>query len=568
MNGSRVSLASQRENIEQLIATLETTTQQEAVETVLKNSLSQAPAAVVPNSNDYYSIVTYHLYRFALKHYQCHEQNICVWRYIKNLSSDQLNHKYETDPELQMMDQLLRTYFYSDPLDDLTCIFIPINNDQLIKKYVEWIKSYFYDVNYPTSLLWLYALDSSLASLFPDEIIFFGQRTANGADENILIPNFDYSDALLIKRFSEDPTHYVALEGVNANNEFRQIFNFLQREYKDRCLSRTGKQEDAVDDQSHNAEWEKFEDVLRFGVSDRNESGCTSFSDLRSSTEFLKAFGKDVYLNEIQQPFFEKTKLISKQYNGRIDKFMGDNVMCVFLNSYMDGLTAIEKEESAIISNFLALFMLCKVLFQIVSLKKNFADSNLGLRSGVTYGSQILRSNLGNELVRDFTVTGETVNLAARLEHISVQELIIHNEIYFAKAIERFPQIHELITVNQNFQNLNPETGKIIDQFTLFQNILSNLEKLGKVKFDIRFNDRFYEKLRQHLSQRGYIVLNADMADKYGYEEYDLDGFIFRFYFSFYNPKGFSQFKKIWILPLDPKILENLDLGKAIGASG
>ena len=95
-----------------------------------------------------------------------------MWRYIKNLPDDQRNPCHtETNSELKMLGHLIRIYFYSDPLDDLTCLFIPVSDGTLIRKYLDWIKNYFYDVNYPTSLLWLYALDSSLASLFPDEII-------------------------------------------------------------------------------------------------------------------------------------------------------------------------------------------------------------------------------------------------------------------------------------------------------------------------------------------------------------------------------------------------------------
>jgi len=314
-----------------------------------------------------------------------------------------------------------------------------------------------------------------------------------------------------------------------------------------------------VDKTAYNAEWEKFEDVLRFGVSDEDESGCISFSDMRASTEFLNTYGKTVYLNKIQQPFFEKTKLISKKYNGRIDKFMGDNVMSVFLNKNMHIETHKAQEREAVLKNFLALFALCKTLYELI-VDGALTESRLGLRSGVTYGSQLLRSNLGNEILRDFTVTGESVNLAARLEHISAHELIIHNKMYFKRSIERFPQISELIAIDGCQKNISPETESIIRDFTLYQNILSNLEKLETVKFDIRSNQRFYTILRTHLQEKGYPILNTDTSEIYGYEEYDIRGFCLRFYFSHYNPKGFANYEKIWIVPLDLKTLEHFDI--------
>jgi len=546
-------LSSQKDMIERCIGILETVNDWETVERILTVTFGAAPDNIIPNSDEYLSVLNYHLYRYILKHYRHKEENICFWRFIKNLSPDQLNYKHTADAELRMTDRLARIYFYSDPLDDLTCIFIPVSDTALTADYLEWIKSYFYDANYPTSLLWLYALDSALSSLFPDEIIYLGADT----EHESMIPDFEYSDSVLIKKFSDNPGHYMKLEGKDANNEFRLIFDFLQREFKDRCLSRSGKQE-ANDPVVYKEEWEKFEDVLKFGVSDKTESGCISFSDMRSSTEFLNTYGKNIYLNKIQQPFFEKTKLIRKKYKGRIDKFMGDNVMSVFLNDSMPATTGNKKEKQAVTNNFLALLELCRTLSQLIS-EGGVEKSKLGLRSGVTYGNQLLRSNLGNEILRDFTVTGETVNLAARLEHISIQELIIHNQLYFKKSVERFSEISKLISISECCANLNPETRSIIREFTLYQNILSNLEKLETVKFDIRANQRFYFMLRENFREKGYEVLNSETSEMYGYEEYGVAGFIMRFYFSFYNPKGFSNYQKIWILPIESDMLERMN---------
>ncbi|RLC03895.1 MAG: hypothetical protein DRI57_28740 [Deltaproteobacteria bacterium] len=551
-------LSSQTDRIEACISSLETISDQETAEKIIIQTFETAPDNICPDSHGYYSVLNYQLYRYVLKHYKQKESRVCLWRFIKNLSGDQLQYANLENPELRMMDWLIRLYFYSDPLDDLTCIFIPISDKRLIRKYLYWIKNYFYDANYPSSLLWLYALDSSLSSLLPDEIIYLG-RAVDSSDENIMVPMMDYGDTVLIKRFSAQSDHYVLLKEADANNEFRQIFTFLQQEYRDRCLSRSGKQDEAVDKATYNAEWEKFEDVLRFGVSDEDESGCISFSDMRASTEFLNTYGKTVYLNKIQQPFFEKTKLISKKYNGRIDKFMGDNVMSVFLNKNMHIETHKAQEREAVLKNFLALFALCKTLYELI-VDGSLTESRLGLRSGVTYGSQLLRSNLGNEILRDFTVTGESVNLAARLEHISAHELIIHNKMYFKRSIERFPQISELIAIDGCQKNISPETENIIRDFTLYQNILSNLEKLETVKFDIRSNQRFYTILRTLLQEKGYPILNTDTSEIYGYEEYDIRGFCLRFYFSHYNPKGFANYEKIWIVPLDLKTLEHFDI--------
>jgi len=105
-----------------------------------------------------------------------------------------------------------------------------------------------------------------------------------------MIPDFNASESVLLKRFSDKAEHFLQMKNKDANNEFLDIFTNL-------------------------------------------ENGCISFSDLRNSTTFLNKYGKNLFRNSIQQPFFEKTKLVSKKYTGRIDKFMGDNVMCAFLQA-------------------------------------------------------------------------------------------------------------------------------------------------------------------------------------------------------------------------------------------
>ena len=551
-----LKLSDQRESIHGLMNRLAEISDHNEVEKLLKEMYGNAPEDTAPDSDNYYDVLNFHLYRNIIKRYKHGLEGVCLWRFFKVLSEDQLGDTYEEGTSLEMMDHLVRTYFYSGPLDDLTCIFIPINDSSKIQQYLNWIKSYFYDVNYPTSLLWLYALDSSVEDFIPHEIVYVGKRIES-SDESIMIPDFSHTDTVLLKRFSSDERHYLALYGDDANYEFQQIFTNLQMEYRDRCLSHSGKKIDTVDKQ-YGEEWEKFEEVLEFGVSDQFENGCISFSDLRNSTNFLNKYGKNTFRNDIQQPFFESTKLISKLYNGRIDKFMGDNVMCVFLNS-SDGEQ--KNDIDTILNNFFSIFGLCKVLLTLLS-DRGLIDTELGLRSGVSYGQEILRSNLGNEIVRDFTVTGETVNFAARLEHFSFHELILHNQNYFHDAIQRFPEISELASVIKSLKNFNPETKSIIQNYTLYQNIVSNLEKLNAVRFDVRCNDGFYIKLKEHLQTKGYGVLNAETARLYGYEEFDIEGHHFRFYFSYFNPKGFEEYEKIWILPFSLNMLRNLDIEK------
>ncbi|NJL58763.1 MAG: hypothetical protein HC887_03035 [Desulfobacteraceae bacterium] len=340
---------------------LKTTKNQEQIEDILNRTLGQMPDNIPHDNQDYYSVLNEHLYHHILSCYKHKNDHTCLWRFVKKLSGDQLSSNHNSD-SLKTLDALMRIYFYSDPLDDLTCLFIPVADTDLIPKYLDWIKYYFYNVNYPTSLLWLYAPDSSLDCLFPNEIIFLGKRIES-EEPNIMIPDLGYPDSVLLKRFSDKEEDYCVLKGKNANNEFRQIFTSLHQEYQDRCLSWSGRQEEDVNSEEYHREWGKFEDILKFGVSDKAEKGCVSFSDMRSSTEVLTTYGKSIYLNKIQQPFFEKTKLISKKYKGRIDKFMGDNVMSVFLSHCMLMKYSSEKELHVVSDQF---FCVVRIIADIV----------------------------------------------------------------------------------------------------------------------------------------------------------------------------------------------------------
>lgn len=543
-----------RAPLTQCVKSLAALTDPERSEPVLRRTFAEAPAAVSADGERFPPYFNRELFRFIQRHYRFGAEGVCLWRFIKKLPAAQLDPEPTPSDDEAVLDALFRVFLYSHPLDDLTCLFIPIGETDRIPLYMSWIRRYYYHASYPTSLLWLYALDSSLSSLFPDEMIYMGHQSAD-SPERIFRPQFGEGESVLLKRYSDAPGHFVVLDGKVADDEFRQIFTFLEREFRDRCLSRSVNRRSRDSDEALR-DWEKFADVLKFGVSDRHESGCVSFSDMRSSTAFLNRHGKAFYLNRVQQPFFERTQLVSRRHRGRIDKFMGDNVMCVFLNRALNDADA--EGEAAVRRNFFAIVELCRILNDLIAAGR-VGDTPLGLRSGVTYGDQILRSNLGNEFVRDFTVTGETVNLAARLEHISIHELKLHNQMYFRRTLDRFPEIQQLLSVTPDREGLNAETRRVLRDFTRFQNIASNLDRLERARFDIRMNTDFYKRIRRHLLRAGCALDNHPASELHGYERFQGDGFTLSAYALFYNPKGFTGFEQIWIMPLEPELLTALD---------
>ena len=45
-------------------------------------------------------------------------------------------------------------------------------------------------------------------------------------------------------------------------------------------------------------------------------------------------------------------------------------------------------------------------------------------------------------------------------------------------------------------------------------------------------------------------------------KKFNIEGYDLTFYFSYYNPKGFNQFEKIWILPLEIEVFDHIGYRK------
>lgn len=112
----------QLKSLDELLTELATLSDQNLIEEKISQCFQKLPKQIYINANNYYSNLNYHLYRYVHKLYVEKEEGVCMWRFMKNISSDQLSLKYEENPPLQLLDYLTKIYFYSDPLDDLTCL--------------------------------------------------------------------------------------------------------------------------------------------------------------------------------------------------------------------------------------------------------------------------------------------------------------------------------------------------------------------------------------------------------------------------------------------------------------
>lgn len=122
------------------------------------------------------------------------------------------------------------------------------------------------------------------------------------------------------------------------------------------------------------------------------------FSDIRGFTSFSEKNDPEVILKTLNRILDLQASVIFRN-GGDIDKFVGDETMAVFAD-----------RESAFLSA-LTIQILMKTLYS------DLAGLTLGI--GICHGP-VVQGDVGVESMRDFTVIGNTVNIASRLQSLAL----------------------------------------------------------------------------------------------------------------------------------------------------
>jgi len=176
------------------------------------------------------------------------------------------------------------------------------------------------------------------------------------------------------------------------------------------------------------------ETVLNFMASREFESSLmvnetvdatVAFIDICSFTTISENESPDIVVKLLNKYFDVMVKEIIAQ-GGYIDKFMGDAVMAVFRGDYhldraMDACLAVRKTVNELPNESGNIFFTPKV--------------SIGINSG-----EMISGNIGSANLKrlDYTVIGDVVNTAQRLQTIAKEGQIIINESSFEKVKESF----------------------------------------------------------------------------------------------------------------------------------
>ena len=130
------------------------------------------------------------------------------------------------------------------------------------------------------------------------------------------------------------------------------------------------------------------------------------FSDIRGFTTLSEKLGPRDTVSMLNDYFSVMVDEITLQ-NGILDKYIGDAIMAIFGAPFSSDRDADNSVNAAI-------QMMKKLsLFNAKRLEKGFHKIDIGV--GISSGDVIL-GNIGSEKRMDYTVIGDTVNLASRLE--------------------------------------------------------------------------------------------------------------------------------------------------------
>jgi class 3 adenylate cyclase/PAS domain-containing protein len=154
---------------------------------------------------------------------------------------------------------------------------------------------------------------------------------------------------------------------------------------------------------------------VKLGGDKRNAT--VFFADIRGYTSFSEHRDPENIVEILNEYFSEAVESVV-QYKGYIDKFIGDCIMAVW------GVPLMQQKEDAINA------VSCAIALQnLVSSKKRkiFRKEAKNLRIGIGINTgPLVAGNLGSMQRMDYSVIGDTVNLAARLESAAgANEIII-----------------------------------------------------------------------------------------------------------------------------------------------
>jgi class 3 adenylate cyclase len=175
------------------------------------------------------------------------------------------------------------------------------------------------------------------------------------------------------------------------------------------------------------------EHQLRLGGESRQVT--VLFADIRGFTRFTESHPADVVIETLNNIFRPLSQLVYA-YRGTFDKFLGDGLMAFY------GAPVSEQDDAQrAVDTAIAMQRLFALQMQDGGPEVRQLSLGIGLHSG-----EAVVGNIGSESVMDYTVVGDVVNVAKRLQEAAQGgEILISEQTYLLLqqvAADRLPPVH------------------------------------------------------------------------------------------------------------------------------
>jgi adenylate cyclase len=202
------------------------------------------------------------------------------------------------------------------------------------------------------------------------------------------------------------------------------------------------------------------------------------FSDIMGFTAISEQLTAAAMVNLLNHYFDAVTRCIRAD-NGIVDKYIGDSVMAFWSPPFSPGDSHAAAACIAALAQQEAIKNLQADLSNIIGLRRN--APNLFVRMGIATGKVVV-GTIGSPVSKSFTVVGDTVNLASRLEGINKAygtRVIIAEDTLRLAQIEIEARELDLITVAGKtepvriyellspFGKLDPDDAMLREEFAL-----------------------------------------------------------------------------------------------------
>lgn len=149
-------------------------------------------------------------------------------------------------------------------------------------------------------------------------------------------------------------------------------------------------------------------------------------SDLRGFTALTERCTPSEVIGLLNRYFSRMCEVIFR-YRGTIDKFMGDGIMVLFGEP--------ETDRDDLVRAIACATEMQSVMSEVNEINRSLGVPQLFMGIGINTG-EVVAANVGSDLHREYTVIGDHVNLASRIEAHSLRGQVLLSEYSYQLAKE------------------------------------------------------------------------------------------------------------------------------------